>query len=116
MSDIAEEVLTRSSGNVFADLGLPHPGELAIKSTLLSAIHEALAGDPGATAHLSLSADDEYAVARGDHERWTIDALVGILTSLGMDVTVQVLDATGSPVLERPSGTPSARSDAASER
>jgi len=116
MSDIAEEVLIRSSGNVFADLDLPHPSELAIKSTLLSAIQDAFAREPRAPAHLSLSADDETAVARGDHDRWTIDDLIALLASLGMEVTVRVLDATGSPVRERAIAAPSARHRVVTER
>jgi len=116
MTDIAEAVLTRSSGNVFADLGLPNPSELAIKSTLLSAIHDTIAREPDAAAHLSLSADDESAVAEGNHERWTIDGLIALLASLGMEVTVGVLDAAGNPVRQRAIATPSPRGRAVTDR
>jgi len=104
MTDIAEETLTRSTGNVFADLDLPDPAVLAIKSTLLGALQGAIDG-PDAAAILAnrveLHKDEAQAIAGGEAERWTVDGLVGLLDRLGLRVAVRVLDATGTLVLER---------------
>ena len=104
MTDLAEETLTRSTGNVFADLDLADPAELAIKSTLLGALQGVIDrhAEPEAGAiHLDLQDDETQAIANGDPDAWTIDGLVSLLDRLGLRVAVRVLDGTGTPRLER---------------
>jgi hypothetical protein len=40
--DVNESTVTYGSGNVFADLGLPHPGERLAKAGLASAIQDVI--------------------------------------------------------------------------
>lgn len=104
MTDIAEEHLIRSTGNVFADLDLGDPGELAIKSILLGALQGVIDGPAPAEAgaiRCDLQDDEVQAIADGDPGTWTIDGLVSLLDQLGLRVAVRVLDETGTPRLER---------------
>jgi hypothetical protein len=104
MTDIAEETLIRSTGNVFADLDLAAPAELAVKSTLLGVLQGAVNG-PDTAARLALRRqleDDEVqAISGGDPETWTVDRLVELLDRMGLRVTVSVSDANGAPLIER---------------
>jgi predicted XRE-type DNA-binding protein len=104
MTDIAEEHLIRSTGNVFADLDLGDPRELAIKSILLSALQGVIDGPAPAeagTIRRGLQDDEVQAIADGDPGAWTIDGLVSLLDRLGLRVAVRVVDETGTPRLER---------------
>ncbi len=104
MTDIAEEHLIRSTGNVFADLDLGDPAELAIKSTLLGALQGVIdrhAASEAGAIRFDLQDNEVQAIADGDPGTWTIDGLVSLLDRLGMRVAVRVLDETGTPRLER---------------
>ncbi len=84
-----------SSGNVFADLGLPNPEERQMKSLLAIQIRE-LIDHKGLTqlqaAHqLDLSLDDMAAIMRGRLSQLTLDQLFHCLTRLGRSVEVRVL-------------------------
>jgi hypothetical protein len=104
MTDIAEETLIRSTGNVFADLDLAAPAELAVASTLLGALQGAFSG-PDTAARLALRRQLEdaevQAISGGDPGAWTVDRLVELLDRIGLRVTVRVSDANGAQLIER---------------
>lgn len=86
-----------SSGNVFADLGLPNPEERQMKSLLAIQIRE-LIDHKGLTQaeaafHLDLSAGSMAAIMRGRLSELTLDQLFRCLTRLGRSVEVRVLSA-----------------------
>lgn len=83
-----------SSGNVFADLGLPNPEERMAKALLSIAIERAMRA-----AHLSHAAAAEFMqcteadlsrVIRGDLSGFSMDRLFRFLNALGMDVRIEV--------------------------
>ena len=84
-----------SSGNVFADLGLPNPEERHMKSLLAIQIRELLAHkgltQAAAADYLTLSAADVAAIMRGRLSELTLDQLFRCLTRLGRGVEVRVL-------------------------
>ena len=84
-----------SSGNVFADLGLPNSEERQIKSLLAIQIRELLdhkdLNQAEAAYQLDLSADDMTAIMRGRLSELTLDQLFRCLTRLGRSVEVRVL-------------------------
>ncbi len=83
-----------STGNVFADLGLPNPEERMAKALLSIAIERAMKA-----AHLSRAAAAELVpcaeadlsqVIRGELSDFSMDRLFRILNALGMDVRIEV--------------------------
>ena len=83
----------RSSGNVFADLGLPHPEEYLVKATIALAIARTIR-ERGLTqeqagAILSLTQPKVSDLVRGHLERFTIDRLMRYLCKLDYDVTIR---------------------------
>lgn len=83
-----------SSGNVFADLGLPNPEELMAKALLSIAIERAMkAGDlsDASAADLMECTEAELSrVIRGDLSDFPMDRLFRFLNALGMDVRIEV--------------------------
>lgn len=83
-----------SSGNVFADLGLPHPEERLAKAELARVIH-ALVREKGWTQRraakvLGIAPPDMSDLMRGKLARFSQERLGRFLNSLGMDVHIQV--------------------------
>jgi len=104
MTHIAEETVIRSPGNVFADLDLADPADLAIKSAPLSAIQGVIDGHAGSEFEglgVDLQDDEAQAITDGDPDAWTIDGLATLLDRLGLRVAVRVVDETRTPRLER---------------
>ena len=96
MNKQAETVdVEESSGNVFADLGLPNPEEMQMKSLLAIQIRELIdhkgLSQAEAAYHLHLSADEMAAIIRGRLSELTLDQLFRCLTRLGRSVEVRVL-------------------------
>jgi len=82
----------RSSGNVFADLGLPNPEEHLVKATIALAIARTIrarglsqeqAGDI-----LNLAQPKVSDLVRGRLDKFTIDRLLRYLCKLDYDVTI----------------------------
>lgn len=96
-----------SSGNVFADLGLPNPEELMAKALLSISIERAMkAGDLSdeAAAELMQCTEAELSrVIRGDLSDFSMDRLFRFLNALGMDVRIEIApkdsEAVGASVL-----------------
>ena len=82
------------SGNVFADLGLPHPEERMAKALLSIAIERAMEERDltvSAAAKLTQCAKAELSrVIRGDLDDFSMDRLFRFLNALGIDVRIHV--------------------------
>ena len=85
--------VTKSSGNVFADLGLPNPEELALKSGLVSAICARVAdmnfsrqADVG--KRLGISQPKVSKLLRGHFHEYSVERLLGFLSRLNMDIEI----------------------------
>ena len=86
--------VTHSSGNVFADLGLPNPEVLLQKTKLVLAISDTIKArgltQADAGKIMGVSQPDLSKLLRGRTVSFTLDRLVGMLNELGMDVDVIV--------------------------
>ncbi len=92
--EVGETAVTRSCGNVFADLGLSNPDERMAKAKLALAIMRrirALSLTQDAAAEL-LGTDQgkRSAIARGRLTGFTYDRLLRFLNILGCNVTIAV--------------------------
>jgi predicted XRE-type DNA-binding protein len=92
--------VTRGSGNVFADLGLPDAEELLAKAGLVLAISDVIK-QRGLTqrAAAELMGIDQPKVShllRGRLADFSTDRLMGFLTDLGRDVDIVVRPAPKS--------------------
>jgi predicted XRE-type DNA-binding protein len=97
MSD--EIVVEESSGNVFADLGLPDPEERLAKSMLShlisSAIDEQGLTQAQAARILGTTQPKVSDMVRGKLSSFSIDRLIRYLTMLHMNVRISVSHAPG---------------------
>ena len=83
-----------SSGNVFEDLGLPHPEERLAKAELARLIRD-LVTDKGWTQRrtarvLGIAPPDVSDLMRGKLARFSQERLERFLGALGMDIHIQV--------------------------
>ena len=89
-----EQVVTPSSGNVFADLGLPDADELLAKADLVHAIQQLVHGKKlsqrTAATLLSVAQPDLSKLFRGRLEGFSIERLVRMLNALDQDVRIVV--------------------------
>jgi len=83
-----------SSGNVFADLGLPNPEERLAKALLSRAIAKAVKArgltQVQAASILGTTQPKVSDLMRGNLGSFTIDRLIRYLTALNMDVRIEV--------------------------
>lgn len=92
--------VTRGSGNVFADIGLPHPEEHLAKAQLVSMIDDVIR-DRGLTQHdaAKLMGIDQPKVShllRGRFGGFSTQRLIEFLNALGRDVEIVVRAAPKS--------------------
>jgi len=84
--------ITPSSGNVFADLGLPNPEERLVKATIAIAIGELIEkrnlSQTEAGTILGLPQSSVSNLVRGKLEKFTIDRLLRYMRKLDYDVTI----------------------------
>jgi predicted XRE-type DNA-binding protein len=95
----AEDLVERSSGNVFADLGFRTADEMLAKAQLVDAIR-AILRERGLTQHragalVGLAQPKISGLLRGDTTGFSCDRLMRILTMLGQDVRITVAPAKG---------------------
>lgn len=94
MTDIK---ITPSSGNVFADLGVPNPEEYKLKSRLASRIHSAIdeAGwtQTEAAEHLGLKQADVSKLTRGRLDGFSVERLLRLLSKLDFDIQISLSKA-----------------------
>ena len=88
---------TKSSGNVFADIGLPNAAEHAIKADLVIAIAARIKSkgltQTKAASLLGLAQPDVSKLLRGHFVGYTYDRLFGYLIALGEKVRIEVSEA-----------------------
>jgi predicted XRE-type DNA-binding protein len=92
----ADDKVTRSSGNVFADMGLPDAAELDTKARLGAAINQIverkrLAQAEIATA-LGVNQPKVSALLHYKLEGFSVERLMHFLVALGQDVEIVVKD------------------------
>ncbi len=92
--------VTPSSGNVFRDLGLPHPERHLAKAQLVSLIDDALRArgltQQQAAALLGIDQPKVSRMLRGHFEGISTQRLLDFLTALGHDVEIVVRPAPKS--------------------
>ena len=95
-----------SSGNVFADIGLPEAGEHLVKARLVFKI-DTLMRERGlkqvaAAALFGVRQPDVSKMLRGDFRQFSVERLLRFLVALGQDVEIVVKPHSGKsapPVL-----------------
>lgn len=84
--------IEHSSGNVFADLGLPNPEEHLVKATIALAIaktiRERKLTQEQAGKILGLAQPKVSNLIRGELDKFTIDRLMRYMRKLDYDVTI----------------------------
>ena len=92
--DTTDTAVERSSGNVFADLGLPDADAHLAKAQLVSRIddivRERRITQAEAARLLGLSKPDVSRLLRGDFREYSLELLLRLLTALGCDIDTVV--------------------------
>ena len=94
--------IERSSGNVFADLGLPDADVHLLKAELVTRI-DRIIRERGlkqieAAKLLGLSQPDVSRLLRGDFREYSMERLLRLLTSLGRDVDIVIRESGSVPI------------------
>jgi predicted XRE-type DNA-binding protein len=88
-----DQIVEKSSGNVFADLGLPNPDEALAKAKLMLLIKKAIERQgltqAEAAKHLGIAQSDVSNLIRGRGRTYSIDKLFFVLGKLGAEVTIE---------------------------
>jgi predicted XRE-type DNA-binding protein len=86
--------ITKSSGNVFADLGLKNPEEHALKAELVRQIAGMLDKEgltqTEAARRLRIAQPDVSRMLRGHFRQFSVERLMRFLVALGQDVEIVV--------------------------
>lgn len=89
-----EITVTESSGNVFADIGLPEPEEELTKAQLASHIRQVIRRQRltqvAAAARMGIDQPKVSALLNGRLANFSSDRLMRLLTALGQDVEITV--------------------------
>jgi predicted XRE-type DNA-binding protein len=88
MAKDAKVGIEPSSGNVFADLGLPGAGEHAVKAELVTRIRRLTQAAAGRI--MGLKQPDVSKMLRGEFRGYSVERLLGFLVALGHDVEIVV--------------------------
>jgi predicted XRE-type DNA-binding protein len=86
---------TKSSGNVFADLGLPNAEEHLVKADIVIAIASLIKSkgltQAQASKLIGLAQPDVSKLLRGHFAGYSFERLFGFLRALGNDVEIKVI-------------------------
>jgi len=86
--------VTRSSGNVFADLGLPNPDEAMTKARIAHEVCELIRREglnqAAAASRLGVDQPKVSALMRGRLQGFSTDRLLRFLNALGQDVDIVI--------------------------
>ena len=89
----------KSSGNIFADIGLPNADEHLIKATLVLKIDHLLRArglkQIEAAALFGVKQPDISKMLRGDFRQFSVERLLRFLVALGQDVEIVVREHAG---------------------
>lgn len=91
---IEDIVVEESSGNVFADIGLPNPEEHLVKAMLVVRISTVLKSrkltQRGAAKLMGIDQPKVSALLRGRYSGYSTDRLLRFLVALGQDVEIVI--------------------------
>lgn len=86
--------VTKSSGNVYADIGIPNATEHAVKAGLVIRLSQIIKAQgltqTAAAEKIGISQGDLSKVLRGHFRGYSVEKLMTALTKLGQDVTIGV--------------------------
>jgi predicted XRE-type DNA-binding protein len=89
--------ITKSSGNVYADLGLRNPEEHALKAELVRRIAAAMKKQEltqtAAARRLGIEQPDVSKMLKGHFRQFSVERLMRFLVALGQDVHIVVRPA-----------------------
>lgn len=89
-----EVLITESSGNVFADLGLDNPEELKIKATIARLINKIIKKSGHTQARtakiLGISQPQVSDLKRGQLKHFSVERLFEFLNAFGRDVEIVI--------------------------
>ena len=93
MRKTRDTIIEKSSGNVFADLGLPNPEERLAKAKLMLLIkktieHKKLTQIEAAEL-VGVGQSDISNIIRGRGRTYTMDKLFNVIHALGGDITIE---------------------------
>lgn len=81
----------KSGGNVFADLGLPHPEQALLEAGLTLQIYRVIkAPEVQASEILGITRSHAALLLRNRSVRFSVEQLMDFLTALGHDVEIRV--------------------------
>ena len=87
--------ITKSSGNVFADIGVPNADEYFVKAEIVLGIAARIKAkgltQAQAAKIMGLSQPDVSKLLRGNFAGYTLDRLFSFLRALGNDVRIQIV-------------------------
>jgi predicted XRE-type DNA-binding protein len=94
MARVATNQVTRGSGNVFADIGLPDAAELQTKARLCAAINQIVEREKirqaEVAAKLGINQPKVSALLNYKLEGFSVERLMHFLVSLGQDVEIHI--------------------------
>lgn len=96
MKNIKKNIkVTRSSGNVFADFGLPDAEELMLKAQIASLISKKLEGlsQAEAATRMGTTQPNISNIVTGRLDRFSVLKLLSFVQALGQDVEIKVKPA-----------------------
>ncbi len=89
--------ITKSSGNVYQDLGIKHPEEHALKAVLVrrlaSQVRDEGLTQTEAAERLGIAQPDVSRLFRGHFRQFSVERLMRFLVALGQDVGIVVRPA-----------------------
>ena len=88
------QTVTRGSGNIFADLGLPDADEHVLKARVVMFIDKRIAQlgltQQAAADRMGISQSDVSKMLRGRFENFSLERLLRLVRLLGSDVEIKV--------------------------
>jgi predicted XRE-type DNA-binding protein len=95
MSNEEKTVFERGSGNVFEDLGFPDAKELLVKANIALAIQREINArglrQVDAAKLMGISQPNVSNILRGRLDDYSIDRLIRLLNTLGLDVEMSIV-------------------------
>ena len=92
--------VTRSSGNIFADLKLPNPEELELRAKAAFVIAELInrqgLSQPAAAIKLGVAQTDVSRIVNGRLDGYSLERLLTLVQRLGNDIMINVKPARNS--------------------
>jgi predicted XRE-type DNA-binding protein len=86
--------VTRSSGNIFADLGLSDASEHEIRARIVLALDRAIKArgltQTAAARMIGIAQPDLSKILRGNFRGFSLDRLLDAVTKLGSDVEIKI--------------------------